>query len=57
MAKDMNEAVVCFPARTFLGRQLKFLAFQHLGDVQVEEVAVEDGLDAPGDDCDDIVKS
>ena len=33
-----------------------FLARHHLGDVQVEEVTVEDGLDDPGYNSDDIVE-
>ncbi len=40
-----------------LGRQLQLLPLEHLGDVQVEEVAVQHGLDAPGHDRDDVVKA
>ena len=40
-----------------LSRQLQLLSLEHLGDVQVEEVAVEDGLDAAGDDGDDVVEA
>ena len=40
-----------------LGRKLKFLSFENLGHVQVEEVAVQDGLHAAGNNGDDIVKS
>ena len=40
-----------------LGRKLKLLSFENLGHVQVEEVAVQDGLHAAGNNGDDIVKS
>jgi len=40
-----------------LGRQLQFLPLQNLGDVKVEEVAVEDGLHAPGHDGDDVIEA
>jgi len=37
--------------------QLEFLPFDDLGDVQVEEIAIQDGLDAAGNDGDDVVES
>jgi len=37
--------------------QLEFLPFDDLGDVQVEEIAIQDGLDAAGNYGDDIVES
>ena len=40
-----------------LGRQLQLLALEDLGDVEVEEVAVEDGLHASGHDGDDVVEA
>ena len=40
-----------------LGGQLEFLALENLRDVQIEEIAVEDGLDTAGDDGDDVVES
>ena len=40
-----------------LCRQLQLLSLEHLGDVQVEEVAVEHGLHAPGHDGDDVVEA
>jgi hypothetical protein len=40
-----------------LGRQLKPLALKHLGDVQVEEVAVEDGLDAASHNRYQVIES
>ena len=40
-----------------LGRKLKLLSFKDLGDVQVEEVAVQDGLHAAGSDGDDVIES
>ena len=40
-----------------LGWQLELLALQDLGDVEIEEVAVKDGLDAAGDDGDDVIES
>lgn len=40
-----------------LGWKLEFFALQDLRDVEIEEVAVEDGLDAAGDDGDDVVES
>ena len=39
------------------GRKLKLLALENLRDVKIEEVAVEDGLDAPGNDRDDVVEA
>ena len=39
-----------------LGRQLQFLPLQHLGDVQVEEVTVEDCLDTAGNDGNHVVE-
>lgn len=36
---------------------MELLSLEDLGDVQVEEVAVEDGLDAAGNNGDDVVKS
>ena len=38
------------------GRKLKLLALENLRDVKIEEVAVEDGLDTPGNDGDDVVE-
>ena len=38
------------------GWKLKLLALENLRDVKIEEVAVEDGLDTPGNDGDDVVK-
>ena len=40
-----------------LSRKLEALSSEHLGDVQVEEVAVQDGLDAAGHDRDQVVKA
>jgi len=40
-----------------LSRKLKFLSLENLGDVEVEEVAVEDSLDAAGNDGNDVVES
>jgi len=41
---------------TGLSRQLQFLSLQYLSDVEIEEVAVEDGLDATGYDGDDVIE-
>jgi len=38
----------------FLGGKAELLALQHLGDVQVEEVAVQDGLHHAGHDGDQV---
>jgi len=40
-----------------LGGQLQLLSLQHLGNVEIEEVAVEDGLHAPGHDSNDVVEA
>ena len=40
-----------------LGWQLELLPLQDLRDVEIEEVAVEDGLDAAGDDGDDVIET
>ena len=40
-----------------LGRQLQLLALEDLGDVEVEEVAIQNGLDAPGNDGNDVVEA
>lgn len=40
-----------------LGRKLELFALQNLGDVQIEEVAVENGLHAAGDDRNDVIES
>ena len=39
------------------GRKLKLLALENLRDVKIEEVAVEDGLNASRHDSDDVVES
>jgi len=36
---------------------LQFLPLEDFRDVKIEEVAVEDGLDATGDDGDDVVEA
>jgi len=36
---------------------LQLLALQHLGDVQIEEVAVQDRLNDASHNCDDIVEA
>ena len=38
-------------------RKLEFLSLENLGDVQVKEIAVEDRLNAAGNDGDDVVES
>ena len=40
-----------------LGWKLEFFALQDLRDVEIEEVAVEDGLNASRHDSDDVVES
>lgn len=45
-----------FSAAT-LRRKLQLFALQHLGDVEVEEIAVQDRLDGPGKDRNQIVVS
>jgi len=40
-----------------LGRKLKFLAFENFSDVQVEEVAVEDGLNNTSDNGNPILET
>ena len=40
-----------------LGWKLQLLSLQDLRDVEIEEVAVEDGLDAAGDDGDDVIEA
>jgi len=40
-----------------LCRKLKLLSLEDLGDIQVEEVAVKDGLNAAGHYGDDVVES
>ena len=53
-----NLTVTSFPCFLFhSGRQLQLLSFQDFGDVEIEEVAVENGLDAAGHDGDDVVKA
>ena len=36
---------------------MKLLSLENLGNVKIEEVTVENGLDAAGDDRDDVVES
>ena len=36
---------------------MKLLSLENLSDVKIEEVAVEDGLDAAGDDSDDVIEA
>ena len=36
---------------------MKLLSLKNLGDVKIEKVTVEDGLDAAGDDSDDVVEA
>jgi len=36
---------------------LQFLSLQNFCDIEIEEVAVEDSLDAPSHDGDDVVES
>ena len=36
---------------------MKLLSLENLGNVKIEEVTVENGLDAAGDDSDDVVES
>jgi len=38
-------------------RKLEFLSLENLGDVQVKEIAVENRLNAAGNDGDDVVES
>ncbi len=45
------------PEPSCLSRKLEFLSFENLGDVQVKEIAVEDRLNAAGNDGDDVVES
>lgn len=40
-----------------LCRQLKLLPLDDFGDVKIEEVAVEDGLNATGHDGDNVIKA
>ena len=40
-----------------LGWQLQLLALQHLGDVQIKEVAVQDRLNDASHNRDDIVEA
>lgn len=40
-----------------LSWKLQFFAFENLGDVEIEEVTVENRLNAASDNCDDIVKT
>lgn len=43
--------------RSALRRKLQLLPLEHLGDVEVEEVAVQDRLDGPGEDRNQVVVS
>jgi len=36
---------------------LKFLSLENFGDVEIEEVAVEDGLDASGHNSNDVIEA
>ena len=36
---------------------MKLLSLENLSDVKIEEVAVENGLDAAGDDSDDVIEA
>lgn len=36
---------------------MNFLAFDNFGNIEVEEVAVENSLDGAGADCDEVVES
>jgi len=40
-----------------LGRETKFLALQDFSDVKIEEIAVKDGLDTSGNNCNKIKES
>jgi len=40
-----------------LGWELQFLPLQNFSDVEIEEVAVEDGLDTTGNNSNDIIES
>ena len=46
----------CF-SETGLGWQLQLLTLENLGDVEIEEVAVEDGLNTASNDGDDVKES
>ena len=52
-----DKVIVRFFVYIGLGRKLKLLSFKNLGDVQVKEVAVQDGLHAAGSDGDDVIES
>jgi hypothetical protein len=54
---DLNHDERGLDAINKLRRKLQLLALQHLRDVQVEEVAVEDRLHDSGHDSDDIIES
>lgn len=47
----------CRGDRRLLGRQSELLSFQHFGDVEIEKVAIEDGLDTAGKDRNQVEKS
>ena len=36
---------------------MKFLSLENFGDVEIEEVAVEDGLDTSGHNSDDVIEA
>lgn len=42
---------------TRLSWELKFLSLENFGDIEIEEVAVEDGLDTPSNDSNDVIES
>ena len=47
----------CRDDRSLLCRQSELLSFQHFGDVEIEKVAIKDGLDTAGEDRDQVEKS
>ena len=47
----------CRGDRSLLCRQSELLSFQHFGDVEIEKVAIKDGLDTAGEDRDQVEKS
>jgi len=40
-----------------LSWKLQFFAFENLGYVEIEEVTVENRLNAPSHNCDDVIKT
>lgn len=46
--------LLCLPG---LGWKLELFAFQNFRNVEIEEIAIQNGLNDTGDDSDDIVES